>query len=891
MLRADLDNYKNACSELINFDILETGGITKRKGFYSSIGGDYFTKQAALFSYQASDKETYAVVMDVVKGLFTFTIYSVSRAYPQWQKTKKITTVTLSTSLAADTFYWDDTGKLDSCNEFKATQINAVLLFTHRLFPPIELGKRGESWYVQLFNFKMLPWESEEEQDQIICLTKQNNEINIIASFSYTDFRASDKIRLSYRRDEKIIQYNKEAFIQTKLGVQFLSNYTFHNILNTGIEKNAVFKKNAIVTFAKKEDRFVTEWVCISEDGFGTDFYVEGFNHPANYPKVFDRVIGKSPDTSEGEIIVDFSNFKKELAEGAATNKIKKNTVVKFREYYVTLYTCLKDYTVKTGDSYIGKTPDEIPELFVPGLLIGYEPCKGKWSFSSEGTWYGAIEIKKTYDKGNTDIEAKKWETVGSLFSKVISAVNQTISGDESDDECFVGLFLSKAIVSYWTGIGVDVNNNVPAGVPDFPSPTSMQLKIDPYKQDLIIHKRYDGPDQEVLFEPSFSKDDFWEFDGAHNYYTFNTYDWSRQAFCWLYGYPHCACLLDQRLVFAGTTNQPMTIWMSKINDIDNFDITDTDNSAINATMASNSQEPIRWMSTQRGRLLVGTSNGEYVVSSNDGGAITAKNITCIQHGFNGSENVGCAVLEDSVIYVAKGGMRAKRYGYSESADGYISTDLNIFAEHILYNKGGVRKIAAQKTPYPRVYFVMNDGTISVLAYNEKHNVLGWSRYVNCGDQGSASVRIQQRFRSLCTIELPNEDDVGVCLVDAEVSQSESQMLMNTADGEYRDGGSGRQFLEATFTTNILNSTDIGGTKRNPSEIMLYIGEDTPCDGIKLTVNNWRDTIDIPRPEGGILKKGWHAFTCKSTIEWDSVVGLKSEGNMNPLTILAMQVR
>ena len=76
--------------------------------------------------------------------------------------------------------------------------------------------------------------------------------------------------------------------------------------------------------------------------------------------------------------------------------------------------------------------------------------------------------------------------------------------------------------------------------------------------------------------------------------------DWSLGAFSDTTGHPSCVTFFEQRLVFAGTTNQPQTIFFSKSGDYENMDAniggTVADGDAIIYTIASNQVNAIRFM-------------------------------------------------------------------------------------------------------------------------------------------------------------------------------------------------------------------------------------------------------------------------------------------------------
>jgi len=94
--------------------------------------------------------------------------------------------------------------------------------------------------------------------------------------------------------------------------------------------------------------------------------------------------------------------------------------------------------------------------------------------------------------------------------------------------------------------------------------------------------------------------------------------DWALGAWSDTTGYPSCVSFFEQRLVFAGTTDQPQTLFFSKSGDYENMDEnrggTIADDDAIIYTIASNQVNAIRFLSSTR-TLIVGTVGGEFSVS------------------------------------------------------------------------------------------------------------------------------------------------------------------------------------------------------------------------------------------------------------------------------------
>ena len=115
---------------------------------------------------------------------------------------------------------------------------------------------------------------------------------------------------------------------------------------------------------------------------------------------------------------------------------------------------------------------------------------------------------------------------------------------------------------------------------------------------------------------------------------------------------------LEQRLVFAGTTNQPQTIFFSKSGDYENMDAniggTVADDDAIIYTIASNQVNAIRFMAAGR-TLIIGTAGGEFTVSGGgDNDAVTPTNILIKKQSHHGAANTDAiAVANACLLYTS----------------------------------------------------------------------------------------------------------------------------------------------------------------------------------------------------------------------------------------------
>ena len=219
---------------------------------------------------------------------------------------------------------------------------------------------------------------------------------------------------------------------------------------------------------------------------------------------------------------------------------------------------------------------------------------------------------------------------------------------------------------------------------------------------------------------------------------------WQLGAFSDTTGHPSCVTFFEQRLVFAGTTNQPQTVFFSKSGDYENMDAniggTIADDDAIIYTIASNQVNAIRFMTATR-TLIIGTAGGEFTVSG--GGtdsAVTPTNILIKKQSNHGAANVDAIAVGNATLFLQRAKRKIRELAYNFDVDGYIAPDMTILAEHV--TEGGLTQVAYQQEPNQIVYGVRGDGELVGLTYQREQQVTAWHRHIFGGRFGIATITV-----------------------------------------------------------------------------------------------------------------------------------------------------
>jgi len=241
--------------------------------------------------------------------------------------------------------------------------------------------------------------------------------------------------------------------------------------------------------------------------------------------------------------------------------------------------------------------------------------------------------------------------------------------------------------------------------------------------------------------------------------------------------YPGCVAYCANRLWFASSDNHPYRLWASRpfvTHDFTTFDVVTTKEkvikdapwpegweedqsliyeeqtttrdvtSADNAMVlevGSNRNDRIEWLTVGQ-NLVVGTASGEWIMPGN----IDALNQSIVQSSAYGSAPLQAVNANEDILFIQSGRKRCRGYVYS--SDGYSSPDMTYIADHVLAS--GVKEWTFQRVPEPRVYCVLNDGTMAVLSYNKLYGLQAWTRWTFGGLVESVAVTDTPGGQEVC---------------------------------------------------------------------------------------------------------------------------------------------
>lgn len=213
---------------------------------------------------------------------------------------------------------------------------------------------------------------------------------------------------------------------------------------------------------------------------------------------------------------------------------------------------------------------------------------------------------------------------------------------------------------------------------------------------------------------------------------------WSLEPPVWggVFGYPRTGTVYQQRLVAAGTTKNPRTVWGSKIGEPLDFTLGTNDDDAFSFTIDSDESSPISYVSGDTD-LLVLTESAEYSMRSGAEKAITPTNVRIKPESNSGCAQLRPVTARSETLFLQRAGRKIRSLAYRYENDRYNSPDLTVMAEHL--TTGGVVSMAYQQEPESILWVARADGTLLSCTIDREQNIVGWARHYTEGAVESLS--------------------------------------------------------------------------------------------------------------------------------------------------------
>jgi hypothetical protein len=265
--------------------------------------------------------------------------------------------------------------------------------------------------------------------------------------------------------------------------------------------------------------------------------------------------------------------------------------------------------------------------------------------------------------------------------------------------------------------------------------------------------------------------------------------------------YPGAVSYHQQRRVFAGTTNKPQNLWLTRSGTESNlnFSLPSRDDDAISVRVAAREANTIRHIVPLQDILLL-TSAAEWRVFAANSDVITPTTISVKPQSYIGANNVQPVIVNNNLIYAAARGGHVREMAYNWQAGGFVTGDLSLRAPH-LFDGNTLVDMAYAKSPQPICWFVSSTGKLLGLTYVPEQQVGSWHQHETDG-----------AFESIAVVA-EGDEDVLYAVVKRTVNGStvryvermRSRLFIDPADAFFVDAGATYSGAAATTISGLTH--------------------------------------------------------------------------------------
>ena len=269
--------------------------------------------------------------------------------------------------------------------------------------------------------------------------------------------------------------------------------------------------------------------------------------------------------------------------------------------------------------------------------------------------------------------------------------------------------------------------------------------------------------------------------------------------------FPGVVALHEQRLVFGNTLKQPRTLFFSKSTEFENFTPGTADASSMTFELASAAANEIRYL--QPGRFLqVGTSGGEFVVTSATEGPLTPTTTQIVKQGTVGTAKIPPIGIGNVTLFVQRAKRKIREFVFDLQSDSYQAPELTLLAEHI--TEGGIKEMAYQQEPEDIVWVCLNNGKLVGLTYRREENVVAWHSHSIGGTSSNGSYG---SVHSLACIPGDLDQDDVYMVVERTINSATKKYVEILADYDFGTNTEDAFFVDSGLTYSGSSANTISG--------------------------------------------------------------------------------
>lgn len=377
--------------------------------------------------------------------------------------------------------------------------------------------------------------------------------------------------------------------------------------------------------------------------------------------------------------------------------------------------------------------------------------CGSTWRLITTGTWTGTITVKQ-------------YDPVQGIYNVIQTFV--------SNNDANINTFGNVDLLDGYIPVVIQVVTNISSGTAhvNFSSDSffgKYYLKITAFNSDIQVSGTFDSryPTANEMF----------------------TEDWSEGSWSTYRGFPSTVAFFQDRLIFANSTLEPQTVWLTRTSNYIDFSRSSplVDDDGITVTLNSRQVNPIRSIKSFLNSCVIFTDNSEWTIGSSADGLITPTTIQVKLQGSRGSGYVDPIIIGDRLIFIEPLSSTVRDMSYQYYTNIFNSENISIVSNH-LFKGHSIVAMAYQQEPDSILWLVRDDGILLSLTYLREQEALAWAHH----DTYDGA----HLFESICVIPGSNSTELW-CIVKRGSNRYVERMILRTlstdpADQYFVDCGS-----------------------------------------------------------------------------------------------------
>lgn len=203
-------------------------------------------------------------------------------------------------------------------------------------------------------------------------------------------------------------------------------------------------------------------------------------------------------------------------------------------------------------------------------------------------------------------------------------------------------------------------------------------------------------------------------------------------AFSTYSGYPGSVTLFNERLMWARTNAEPVSVFGSKQGNFEEYGVSDplVGTDGLKITLISSNMNEIQWLTDDEDLITGSAGQIRSIGPADKTVSFSATNITQRKGPTSGADSLQPLSIGGVTLYAGAGATKIRELVLGDQGR-YVAPELSLIGEHFF--KSGIVDWAFCERPDPTIYCVVANGELISVTYDREQRVVGFARHQIAG--------------------------------------------------------------------------------------------------------------------------------------------------------------